>query len=107
MSIYRFPLLLFVFIFSIVTAQAAEIRKIDINTADAWALSNVLYLVGPKKAARIVDYRKKNGPYPFKSIYDLEKVRGIGPKIIEYNKDKMFVEIPKQPSSKEVPSKPQ
>ena len=46
--------------------------KIDLNTADAAALES-LPGVGPQIAQEIIDAR------PFKSVGDLEKVRGIGP----------------------------
>jgi competence ComEA-like helix-hairpin-helix protein len=37
--------------------------------------------VGETTARRIVDYRKRNGP--FQSLDDLRQVRGIGPKTME------------------------
>src|SRR5690606_38367126 len=57
--------------FSISPAWAA----VDINTATAAQLESVNG-IGPKKAAAIVDYRKKNGP--FKSVDDLANVKGLG-----------------------------
>jgi len=57
-------------------------EKIDINTADVDAFE-VLYRVGPKLARRIVEDREKNGP--FRSIDDLKRVYGIGPKTIQNN----------------------
>lgn len=57
---------------------------VDINTADAKGLE-ALDGVGPSKAAAIVEYRAKNGP--FKSVADLEKVPGIGEATIEKNRD--------------------
>ncbi len=63
------------------TAWAAPV---DINTADAKTLE-ALDGVGPSKAAAIVEYRAKNGP--FKSVADLEKVPGIGAATIEKNRD--------------------
>jgi competence protein ComEA len=50
---------------------------ININTASASELES-LPGVGPKTAARIVEYRQKNGP--FKKIEDLMNVRGLGEK---------------------------
>lgn len=52
---------------------------IDINTADAKMLEK-LKGVGPAIAQAIVDYRTQNGP--FKSVGDLAKVKGIGPKTL-------------------------
>lgn len=48
---------------------------VDINTATVAELEAVNG-IGPKKAQAIVDYRKKNGA--FKSVDDLENVKGLG-----------------------------
>lgn len=61
---------------------AAEV--VNINTADAAALSTNLKGIGPKKAKAIVQYRKKHGK--FKSADDLLNVPGIGPKTLNENK---------------------
>lgn len=50
---------------------------VNVNTADAGQLA-LLPRVGPSVAQRIIDYRKKNGP--FKSAEDLMLVQGIGEK---------------------------
>ena len=60
---------------------------VDINTADAATLDKEIKGVGPALAKAIVDYRGKNGP--FKSVDDLAKVKGVGPKLIANNKDKL------------------
>ena len=57
---------------------------VNINTADAAALSTNLKGIGPKKAKAIVQYRKKHGK--FKSADDLLNVPGIGPKTLNENK---------------------
>ncbi len=62
--------------------------SIDINTADAKALET-LNGIGPAKAAAIVEYRSKNGP--FKSVDDLEKVPGIGASTISKNRDSLSI----------------
>jgi len=54
-------------------------RKININRASARALEE-LPLIGPKRAARIVEFRKEHGP--FRSIHDLDLVPGIGSGIV-------------------------
>lgn len=56
---------------------------ININQADAEAISNALTNVGPKKAEAIVQYRKEHGD--FKTLKDLEKVSGIGEKTAQQN----------------------
>ena len=62
---------------------------VDLNTADAQTLAQVLDGVGPAKAQAIVDYRQVNGP--FKTVDDLEKVRGIGKSTLEKNRSRMAV----------------
>jgi competence protein ComEA len=48
---------------------------VDINTASQSELESVKG-IGPAKARAIVDYRQKNGP--FRSLDDLDKVKGFG-----------------------------
>ena len=66
------------------TALAQEQVKVNINKASVDELST-LKRIGPSYAQRILDYRKQNGP--FKKPEDLMKVRGIGIKTFEANKD--------------------
>lgn len=54
--------------------------KVDINTIDEADLIKVKG-IGAKRAANIVAYREKRGP--FKSLEDLTSVKGIGPKLLE------------------------
>ncbi len=68
-------------------ASAAE--PVNINTADAVTLSNVLNGIGQVRAEAIVAYRDKNGP--FKSVDDLAKVSGVGSRTIEKNRDNIVV----------------
>jgi competence protein ComEA len=53
---------------------------IDINSATVQELETVKG-IGPIKAQRIIDYRTQNGP--FKSVDDLNAVKGIGDKSLE------------------------
>jgi competence protein ComEA len=55
-------------------------KKININTATAAELE-LLPRIGPAMAQRILDHRAARGP--FRSINDLDKVKGIGPKTLE------------------------
>jgi competence protein ComEA len=64
-------------------AQTAP-RVVNINTADAATLARELKGVGDSRAAAIVAYRSKNGP--FRSVEELTLVRGIGPRVIEQNR---------------------
>lgn len=71
--------------------QLYAVDKVDINTADAATLDQVMLGIGSKKAEAIVKYRQEHGV--FTSLQDLEKVPGIGAKIVENNKDKLIVSV--------------
>ncbi len=58
-------------------ARPASTAIVNLNTASATDLES-LPGVGAKTAARIVEYRQKNGP--FKKVEELMNVRGIGEK---------------------------
>jgi competence protein ComEA len=63
-----------------VAGAGATGKKVNLNTADATEL-DTLPGVGPATAAKIVSDRATNGP--FKSVDDLARVPGIGPKKLE------------------------
>jgi competence protein ComEA len=79
--------LLFV-LFSISGALFAA--QVNVNTADAEALSSELSGIGQSKAEAIVAYREQHGPYM--KIEDLTNVKGIGVGTIERNKTRLTVE---------------
>ncbi|MGO1232598.1 MAG: ComEA family DNA-binding protein [Marinobacter sp.] len=70
-------------------AHANEPASVNINTADAVALSS-LNGIGESKAQAIVSYREANGP--FESIEQLSEVKGIGARTVEKNAERMAVE---------------
>ncbi len=105
MNIHRITFLLLTLVlgttaFSFTYADTS-VDKIDINSADVETLDRELKGIGPKKAAAIVEFREKNGP--FQSIEDFTKVSGIGEKTLEKNRDKI---IAIQPEASDVPEKP-
>lgn len=55
-------------------------KKINLNSATGAELE-LLPGVGPALAGRIIEHRRANGP--FRSVTDLDKVRGIGPRMLE------------------------
>src|SRR5262245_55347002 len=57
--------------------KAPSTAVVNINTASAAEL-DALPGIGAKTAARIVEYRQKNGP--FKKVEELMNVRGVGEK---------------------------
>lgn len=68
---------------------AEETETININEASEDELIQ-LRGIGPIRAERVVQYREKHGP--FRSPEDIMKVKGIGPKTWEKNKDRITVE---------------
>ena len=62
-------------LFTAVATVQAQVASININQADAKALTQ-LKGVGVKIAERIVQYREKNGP--FASADEIQRVGGIG-----------------------------
>lgn len=64
-----------------VTERAeAERERVDLNRADPELLER-LPRIGPSLARRIVDHRTEHGP--FRTVDDLDRVRGIGPATLE------------------------
>ena len=61
---------------------------VNINTADSQELQT-LQGIGAKMADRIIEYRQNNGS--FKSIDEIQNVRGIGTKIFEKNKSRLKI----------------
>ncbi len=65
-------------------------EKININTADKETLIIMLNGVGESRAEAIISYRKEHGG--FKSVEELTEIRGIGPRLVENNRDILSVE---------------
>ncbi len=80
--------LLLIFIAVLFMASIAFAAKININTAGVEELSS-LKGIGLHKAEAIIQFRKLNGP--FKSVDDVTKVKGIGPKLFEQIKGDITV----------------
>jgi comEA protein len=69
-------------------AAPAANAVVNLNTATAEQL-DTLPGIGPKVAARIIEYRQKNGT--FKKVEDLMNVKGIGEKAFLKIKDRITV----------------
>jgi len=65
----------------------ASMGKVNINTADKAQLVTLKH-VGDKIADRIIEYRKIQ---LFKVPADIMKVKGIGQKVFDSNKDRIIV----------------
>lgn len=78
--LYSLTLCLLMLVTLVSTARAAD-NVIDINQASVEELSESLPGIGPVKAARIVQWREDNGPFP--TIDTLIEVRGIGVRTLE------------------------
>jgi competence protein ComEA len=74
------------------TAQPAAAPLVNLNTATAADLAK-LPGIGPAVAARILEYRQKNGA--FKKIEELMNVKGIGEKMFLKLKPLVTVTPPK------------
>lgn len=69
------------------SSSEKNIAKINVNKADAKTLAISLTGVGLAKADAIVSYRESHGF--FQTLDDVTNVKGIGPSIVEKNKDKI------------------
>lgn len=86
MKIIRILITLLTFTFSAFVYAG----PVNINTANAQALSKNIKGIGLKKAEAIIAYREKNGK--FKKVEDLKKVKGIGVKLLEKNIGLLLIE---------------
>ena len=86
MKIFRNVLLTLLLFFS---GLAVAADAVDINSADAATLMKALKGVGPDKASAIISYREQHGP--FQTADQLAKVKGIGKKLVEMNREVIIV----------------
>jgi competence protein ComEA len=71
---------------------------VNINTAAATELQ-ALPGVGPATAARIIEYRQKNGP--FKKLEELMNVRGMGEKTFLKLRPQLTIAAPKTDAARQ------
>lgn len=75
---------------ALLAAPAFASTPVNINTADATTLSQSLDGVGLAKAQAIIAWREANGP--FGSADQLTEVKGIGPSLVERNRDAIQID---------------
>ena len=80
---------LYLILFFLLFFATAAFAKVNINTATAQELT-ALPGIGPAKAEAIIKHREANGP--FKTVDELNDVKGIGNKILENNKNEVTVD---------------
>jgi len=69
------------------TPAFAESDSVNVNTADAATIAEVLQGVGLSRAEAIVAYREQHGA--FADVYDLANVKGIGDRTVELNESRI------------------
>lgn len=69
------------------SSALAQTSRVDINTASAEEISQMLVGIGPSKAQAIVDYRNEFGR--FEDVDELINVRGIGLRTVDQNRDRL------------------
>jgi comEA protein len=79
------------------SARSSTTQVVNINTASA-AEFEALPGIGPKMAARIIEYRQKNGP--FKKVEELMNVRGLGEKNFLKLKAQLTIGAPPKPADR-------
>ena len=67
---------------------AAVGEKLRINHANADEIAAKMVGIGAKKAQAIIDYRQTHGA--FKSMADLDAVKGVGPATLQKNQDRII-----------------
>lgn len=62
---------------------------VNVNTADARTIANVLQGVGLSRAAAIVAYREQHGA--FEQVDELSRVKGVGDRTLELNATRILL----------------
>jgi len=75
---------------SLFASSLAAAGPVDINNANAEMLAQELEGIGPARARAIVAYREANGA--FTSADQLLEVQGVGPRVLDINRDNIRLE---------------
>ena len=90
LSIWLKRLFLSVVLVSGFVAAADVPASVNINTADATTLAEVLKGIGEVRAQAIVQWRSDHGD--FTSIEQLAEVKGVGTRVIEKNRKRIVLQ---------------
>jgi competence protein ComEA len=71
----------------VLSPQAQQVQAVNLNTASAEQLAMGLTGVGLKRAEAIVELRTKLGG--FTDVNQLLQVKGIGPRMLELNRERL------------------
>ncbi len=63
--------------------------RVNVNTASAQTIADVLKGIGLKRAEAIVAYREANGQ--FRDAYELANVKGVGERTVELNEARILL----------------
>jgi len=74
-------------ILAVVATTSVQADSVNINAADSQTLAQAIDGVGDKLGEAIVKHRRLHGP--FKNIDELVDVKGVGPKLVERNRDRL------------------
>ena len=77
---------------ALLSSTSVMSAPVNINAADSASLAAGINGVGEKLGAAIVEDRQKNGP--FLSIDDLTRVKGVGKRVIDENRDQLSTGTP-------------
>ena len=80
-------LLCFGVAFAAVASAEPGVSVVNINSADAETLAEVLDGVGMSRAQAIIEYRDQHGN--FRDAYELANIKGIGERTVEINEDRI------------------
>lgn len=83
------PIKIFLWLFGLLGSSWLWAAPVNINAASAVEIAESLNGVGEARAAAIVTYREKNGP--FMSADQLLQIKGVGEKILEKNRDNIVI----------------
>jgi competence protein ComEA len=70
-------------------SQLSMAGPVDINTADVQTLAANIMGIGEKRAQAIIAFREEHGP--FKSVDELTRVKGIGLKLVDKNRENLTI----------------